>query len=112
MVRSLADPRAIGRRTLSCPDDTGVETSGWDPSYLLAGTADVELDMRPIDQADAANATSCRNSSSFGLARKLFDILWTLMRGFVRTDIESIQPPKAFQAEHEGSIRPRERLTG
>jgi hypothetical protein len=40
----------------------------------------------------------------FGQGGKAVGAQWAILRRFVRTALESIQPPKPFQAEYEGSI--------
>jgi hypothetical protein len=41
---------------------------------------------------------------TFGQGGKAVGVQWAILVRFVRMGIESIQPPKPFQAEYEGSI--------
>ena len=41
---------------------------------------------------------------AFGQGGKAACAQWAILTRFVRTALESIQPPKPFQAEYEGSI--------
>jgi hypothetical protein len=43
-------------------------------------------------------------SRPFGHSGIAVAVQWWLLGSFVRMGVESIQPPKPFQAEYEGSI--------